>query len=207
MKLQLCFACVVVVLAGCGAPVATFVAIGYRYPYRTIDTAAVVVYMKPNNPARPYRVVGSIVVAPPSNDCLQPTSPLLHGGMPDYITALKAKAAAVGVDGVTNVEAAPRTITSASGGCIYGMPYYSENSSTVYDVRGDAFVWAESAATPDTARLNVAWLDSMGRVCEHQPPAPDTGRHSKAENYLRWGCMSGLAVSLVAIIVMTFFVH
>jgi hypothetical protein len=124
-------------LVVCCAPTATFVPIGIPYATTTRNPEQVLIYVSPNQPDRPYRTVGSILVAPPSD-----------GGVASveaYLGKLREKAAVLGVDGVANVEVKPRGLSQASGMCLYGMPYYSQRSYTVYDVKGDAFVWSDSA--------------------------------------------------------------
>jgi hypothetical protein len=169
--------------------VATFVPTGYRYPFRTQTADRILIYMKPNSPATPYMVVGTIIVTPPA----------ANAQLSSYIAVLKQKAAAIGADGVTSVEATPRTMTSAAGGCIGGSPYYSQSSSTAYDVKGDAFVWADSSSVVDTARLRPAQLDSVKRA--HDPsPEGDLGP-------MNWGLVVGMlggAALLIALLVILY---
>jgi hypothetical protein len=139
--------------------------------------------MKPNAPATPYRVVGTIIVTPPS----------ANAAISSYIAVLKEKAAAIGADGVASVEATPRTMTNAVGGCISGTPYYSQRSSTAYDVKGDAFVWSDSLAVTDTVRLDLTQLDSLERS-RHASNATTSGWTHSA-------CLVGMGVCLVAVVV------
>jgi hypothetical protein len=128
--------------------------------------------MKPNAPATPYRVVGTIIVTPPS----------ANAAISSYIAVLKEKAAAT-----------PRTMTNAVGGCISGTPYYSQRSSTAYDVKGDAFVWSDSLAVTDTVRLDLTQLDSLERS-RHASNATTSGWTHSA-------CLVGMGVCLVAVVV------
>jgi hypothetical protein len=154
------------------APTATFIPIGTPFATATRSPEQILIYMSPNQPDQPYKTVGSIMVTPPADG---------GASMEAYLTRLRAKAVELGVDGVVNVEVKPRDRSEASGMCLYGMPYYSQSSYTVYDIKGDAFVWADSADA--NKPHSGVWTPQT------PPPAPT----------LKSGSISGWWVALVMV--------
>ncbi len=110
----------------------------------------------------------------------------------DYIAALKNEAAAAGVDGVANVEAALYGAPCAWD-CGYG---YSEYGRTSHYVKGDAFVWAESTSTIDTARPDASERDSL-----KQAPARRTARNMNWQHWVQLAAMFGAALVFVVTII------
>ena len=123
----------VALLSMCCTPTATFLRTGEVYTRQRLDPEAVAVYMAPNEPERAHTVVGTIIVSPNRNVRNQEA----------YLNALREKAAEYGVDGVKNVEIKREAKKEASGGCISGTPYYYEDNYTLYEIRGEAFVWKQ----------------------------------------------------------------
>jgi len=122
----------VLCVMGC-TPTATFMRTGESYYARAHAPRDIAVYFLPNSPERPHRLVGSIIVSPNRNVRNQDA----------YLEELRKRAAEEGVDGVMNVTITQDKKKESSGGCINGTPYYYQDNYTLYEVRGDAFVWGD----------------------------------------------------------------
>jgi|GEM_PF-2626120 len=97
----------------------------------------IAVYVSPDAPERPHRVIGAIFVP---NMCRIDTTREAR------LEELRRQAAKVGADGVMNVvfptEEGKTTTLLFSCGC--ASPYSRKDSTyTKYEARADAFVWEE----------------------------------------------------------------
>jgi hypothetical protein len=122
-----------VLCIACGTPAARFMRTGEEYSARGHAPGKIAVYLPPDLPERPYRMVGSIIVPRMCS----------VGSREESLEELRKKAAAVGVDGVMNVALTTRNGRVSSFGCAGGATYHNEDSYTYYEARGDAFVWGE----------------------------------------------------------------